>query len=438
MSDKSILFYSDTLTARLRYVAQFVFEDMLGLALEFTHDKHAFAGSFLPKINYSVEPISPSAFFIKSHRLLFESHVSEIKIQDESDFFSHPEKDTFPNFDILARIFYILSRYEEYTAPPSVFDSHQRFTAAASLQKRLSYLHQPIVNQWIIALRAALLAQFPNLHFAPPQYFCFQPSFDIDMVWRYKHKGWRRTIGGMARDFLKGKFYDIPKRVKILRGVQNDPDYIFDYLFQIHANLEIAPIFFFLLGDLGKYDKNIYWQNPALGALVKIIADRYRCGLHPSYASNQSIHILEKEKSRFETLTHRPLQISRQHFLKLRFPETYQRLLALGIKEDWSLGYADDIGFRAGVASPFRWFDLVKDEATDLVIHPFQIMDVTLRDYLRLSPEEAFSKIETMISTIKNVGGTFTTLWHNSSFSEEWADWRVVYERMIDIITSSK
>ena len=119
--------------------------------------------------------------------------------------------------------------------------------------------------------------------------------------------------------------------------------------------------------------------------------------------------------------------------MKLRFPETYQNLLKVGILEDYSMGYADDIGFRAGIATPFYWYDLENEQATALKIHPFAVMEVTMQQYLQLSPEEAVEQVKPLIAATKAVGGTFSTLWHNSTLSniEEWEGWRKVYEKII-------
>ena len=125
---------------------------------------------------------------------------------------------------------------------------------------------------------------------------------------------------------------------------------------------------------------------------------------------------------------------SRQHFLKLETPKTYQNLIKAGIKEDYTMGYATEIGFRASIASPYFWYDLENEKATNLLITPFQVMDVTLKNYLKLSPEKALEEIQTLIQNTKAVNGTFSTLWHNSSFDDkEWKGWREMYLEMIRI-----
>lgn len=428
MINNSIVFFSNTITPRLYFVAELVFENLLNLNLVFTQDKKVFVESPLPKINYSEAPLSNKEYFIKNQTLLFENQIFKDKIDNNFSFFTQQSP---LDFDVLAAIFFLVTRYEEYVVDDISLDTHNRFSAKMSLAHKGQFLNKPIVNQWSMKIKKHLEALFPELQITSPTYK-FQPSVDIDMPWKYKNKGFFRTMGGFAKDLVTGHFKELMNRFKILRGLKNDPDFTFDYIFSLHQDT-VSPIFFLLLGDHAEFDKNPDVRNHNFRRFIQSVTTRYRVGLHPSYRSNSDLNILKLEKTRFEDIASQPLIMSRQHFLKLRFPETYQRLLTLGVKHDYSMGYADAIGFRASIATPFRWFDLIKNEVTDLWIHPFQVMDVTLRDYLKLIPDEAVEHVGELIKETREVGGTFTTLWHNSSFSntEGWENWREVYEQIL-------
>ncbi len=123
---------------------------------------------------------------------------------------------------------------------------------------------------------------------------------------------------------------------------------------------------------------------------------------------------------------------SRQHFIRLRFPRNYRRLLNAGILEDFTMGYPSHTGFRAGICTPYYFFDLKKEMATNLKIIPFQVMDVTLRDYLGLSPQEATKEIGRLMAEVKEVGGTFVSIWHNETVTDldGWKGFRQVFEEM--------
>ena len=124
---------------------------------------------------------------------------------------------------------------------------------------------------------------------------------------------------------------------------------------------------------------------------------------------------------------------SRQHFLMLRFPETYRNLIANGISEDYTMGYADEVGFRASLCTPFYFYDLQKEEKTNLRIHPFAVMDATMNLYLKIKPAVALDYVRQLIDETKKVTGTFILLWHNESLSEvaTWKGWKNVYEELI-------
>ena len=94
------------------------------------------------------------------------------------------------------------------------------------------------------------------------------------------------------------------------------------------------------------------------------------------------------------------------------------------------------------MADSFYWYDLENERATTLRVHPFQVMEVTLNEYLHLSPDEAIAQVKPIIESIKAVGGTFTTLWHNSTLTDNesgqpsergYEGWRKVYEKIIEM-----
>ena len=117
---------------------------------------------------------------------------------------------------------------------------------------------------------------------------------------------------------------------------------------------------------------------------------------------------------------------SRQHFLKLTLPETYNQLSDLGIIEDYTMGYASAIGFRASICSAFTFYNLDIETILPIKIHPFAVMDATLLYYLKLSPQASLLQISSLIEEIKNVNGTFMSLWHNDTFSNynQWEGWQ--------------
>ncbi|MCB0644002.1 MAG: polysaccharide deacetylase family protein, partial [Phaeodactylibacter sp.] len=255
------------------------------------------------------------------------------------------------------------------------------------------------------------------------------PTIDIDAAWAYRHKGLFRLFLGSISDLLRGRRLEFRKRLEVVFSKKPDPFDNYDLLNQIHTASPASLRYFFLLGNYGRYDKNHSPQHPAFQALIRRIAAEHPIGIHPSYRSNEDPACLPAEIQILEAISGQTIQHSRQHFLKLHLPETYRRLLAQGIRYDYSMGFADTPGFRAGLAVPFYWYDLECEQTTELQVIPFQVMDGTLRQYMSLDQEAAAEKCRTLLREVREVAGTFSIIWHNSSLSDwnEWSKWRSFY-----------
>jgi hypothetical protein len=192
---------------------------------------------------------------------------------------------------------------------------------------------------------------------------------------------------------------------------------------------------FWLLGNYAAYDKNISWKNKTLQKLIQRCHRFASSGIHPSYASGNNVKVVLKESNRLKKIIGGEIKVSRQHFLRLRFPYTYHSLIEAGIQEDYTMGYADDVGFRAGTSRVFPWFDLIKNEQTDLMIYPFAYMDGTLNEYLHLTPEEAMHLIRSLYEEISLFGGNFTFIWHNETLNNrgKWEGWREVFNYSLNL-----
>src|SRR3972149_4750237 len=108
---------------------------------------------------------------------------------------------------------------------------------------------------------------------------------------------------------------------------------------------------------------------------------------------------------------------SRQHFLKLTLPETYRNLIDLDITDDYTMGFASQVGFRASICNSFNFYDLDMELETNLKIHPFAVMEGTLKNNMNIHRDDALQKIKQLIDEVKTVNGQFISLWHNDTLS---------------------
>ena len=432
-----ILFYSDSITPRLKYTVNFIFKDILGLEIENTNDREKFINSEGIKINYSESRINKKELFIKPHRLLFESDIEYQNVSfhdfNENIGLFLTDRDSDLPFDPFAGTFFLVTRYEEYTDLER--DEHDRFEAPQSTASKYNFLKDPVIDQWAMMLKNKLADKHPSFNF-PEREFNHISTIDIDNAYAYLHKGSFRTIGGFIYSFFNFNFKELLQRILVLSGAQEDPYNTYEYIHSVHGKFNVKPVYFYLFGRYGVYDKNISPANETFQELIKETIKYADIGIHPSYTSNYDLLQLKEELKKLAIISGKWIHLSRQHFLKLYLPKTYNNLIRAGISQDFSMGYASDIGFRAGTCTPFKFYNLKKEEETSLTIFPFPIMDVTLQQYLKLNPEQAVTEIEKMIKKIKNVKGTFVSLWHNESLSGQdiWSDWRMVFEKMFEYI----
>ncbi len=435
-----VLVYCNDITERVHHCFDFVFREVLGVTVEVSDDKERFLGFEGPRVNYSDDRFE-NEFWIRPAELLFETDIYEFELkpfrwEGHPVFFRSDEHASFP-FDPFAAIFYFISRYEEYLH--YVGDLYDRFRAHESLAYKNGFLQEPLVDRWCLWIRDALKAMHPEYEF-PEREFSFVSTIDIDNAYAYRQKGMMRTLGGYLRSLMMLDLSEIKERTRVLLGLQKDPFDTYPYQLEMKARYDLAQIYFFLLADYGYNDKNVPYTSDQLRSLIKHLADHAYVGIHPSFNSNRYPEKLRTEMGRLADIVKREVIRSRQHFLILDLPYTYRRLLDLGVKEEYSMGFAAEVGFRAGTATPFFFYDLEMDQVTKMKVYPFTVMEATLKYYMEQSPEQSLATIKRLIASVKEVGGTFISLWHNESLSERkgWEGWSYVYEEMVKEAVSDR
>lgn len=430
MDTRPIKIYSKKSTPRLNYIAGIVLGDILGLTWEVITDKRKLGKHIV--INYSDEEIIGS-FKICPDTLLFEKGTEprEIIVNEWKGlpvFFPASQDSDLP-FDLFAASFFLVSRYEEYL----VFqpDEHGRFQASSSLAYKNGFLGIPVVDLWARELRRALLNRFNNLAFKRNTYKALL-TCDADQPFAYMGKGLLRSIGGLFRD-IKNSPGNANERYRTMAKGEKDPYEVFDYMIETIEKYNVDARFFFPVGDYSDYDKNPSWRNDEYRKLIRKIASKYKSGLHPSYNAAKSSSLINTETARLKTILKEDIIISRFHYIRMSMPQSYRDIMKTGICEDYSMGYPDEPGFRAGIARPYHFFDIGLNQKTNLRIIPYQVMDVTLYDYKNLGPDDASEVILKMINATRKVGGLFVSIWHNTSLleSKEWQEWRRVFEFML-------
>lgn len=430
-----VLIYSDIITSRLSFICNFIFGHILEVQHTLTDNPAEFENHQGPSINYSSKTLN-NKLTIRPTQLLFEKGIKEQSIfvtqwDNVKIFFQTDDQSSIP-FDIFAASFYLVSRYEEHL--PFRSDKHGRYEAQQSLAYNSNFLQDPLIDQWSYILAEVIKEHFPDFHYSPGE-FKYISTIDIDNAYAFLFKGISRTLGATFRSVFNLNIEDNIRRYRTLAG-KKDPYDTYDIFFDTHQKYGLKPIWFFLVGNSGKFDNNVSIDKTAYRELIKNISTQFEVGIHPSYKAFRDYDLLKREITELKEITNNDVIKSRQHFLKIHFNETYRNLINAGIKEDYTMGYGTDIGFRAGTCTPFHYYDLTKEEETNLTVYPFQVMDITLNQYKKYNVTAAISAIEDLIEKIKKVNGTFISIWHNEALSDHghWKGWETVYREMLRLV----
>jgi hypothetical protein len=430
LENPAMLLYSQHITPRLRYIVDFINKEVFTEPFAITSDRQAFELSEEPGLNYSDTETSKNEFFIQPTPLLFEKGILSqsvvcFEVNHYKAFFK--TRGDFP-FDIFAASFYLLSRYEEYL--PHQKDEFGRYAFTNSIAHREGFLQIPLINIWLLDFKKTLQKKFPRLLFRHSS-FKFIPTYDIDIAYSYLHKGWKRNIGGFFRSLLQGRWKEAVERIQVLLKRKKDPFDSYEWLDYLHLYCRLRAYYFFLVaGEPKGYDKNIPPDKKALQQLIVYHSSGYTVGIHPSWQSGNDEKLLKEEIEWLEALINKKIAYSRQHYIRIQLPSTFQKLIKAGIKKDFSMGYGNVNGFRASIASSFYWYDLENEQQTDLLLFPFCYMDANSFYEQKLSAQQAIGELMQYYYAIKKVNGLMITIFHNHLLGtdQSFAGWKEAYE----------
>lgn len=427
-----ILLFNETIHPRLEYVVSVLQTYTTEISYRITPSIEEYTQYQGPSINYSKASIKSNECFIKESGHLYHQleQFSNPEIRK-----SHPNFQLYPDnesdrFDLFAAIFYLLARVEEYQMHDR--DQHHRFPASSSILLKHDVLKQAVVDEWIFTLIKELGFKFKiNLPIRKlkPQWSL---GIDIDQFYKHKYKSTIIKFAGTIRDFAYGKYHSYLERMQIYCGLMNDPYDSMIHFLQLPISKD-QLIFFILSGGTSSYDKNHSLKLKPVRQALDHLKTIGTIGLHPSYNTMDASLLIKNEKHNLESSCGIPINCSRQHFLRLQIDKTYPALIENNLLKDFSLGFADQVGFRAGTCRPFYWYDLKNEKQTNLYLIPISCMDRTYLDYLKYSPEQTKDSIIQLFDLVKLYGGHFHMIWHNSSFDlkGEWAGWNHVLDDLI-------
>lgn len=423
-----VLIYAPHRSERLSYVLKYVLGERLGLNFSNTDNPNQSDSDLT--IEYSSEK-STNSLFIQAQGLLHpaaDSQFSDFFINPLQNFENRSDKKSYP--DIFSAIFYHISRLEEYS---NNTDAHNRYAYQNSVLHTNKLLQTPVVDIWINHFAEFLKKEYDIECKLTQHKYEIKASIDIDSVFAYSGRGFLRHSAAILKDTLKGNLKEVTYRSSVILGIKPDPNDNFAKQKTLLGNSKAE--YFIQVGRYGKFDKNIDARNTAFRQIIQnLYEEQHTIGLHPSYNSYNKLEVINKEKAILEEIIDSKVIHSRQHFLKFNLPDTYRILIESGIEHEHSMGYSEVAGFRAGTACSFPWYDVKAEKETALRIHPFCVMDVAYKQFLKMDVDACILASNNIKTLCKELNVPFTFVFHNESLSGHrgWENWDLVFKSWID------
>ena len=295
--------------------------------------------------------------------------------------------------DLVYAVFFFTSRAEELVN--SQRDEHGRFAAKYSILAQKSRLQIPRLDEY-----ARLVLKQLDLPMPSPGFGHIYLTHDIDAISKYRSL--RGALGGIRRGETKAV-------LSALRDIHNDPLYTFPWLIEQDAKVRKADVIYFVKRTKGRgfdYPQYCLWGRDFKRLKHMLRHSNVYLGVHGSYYG--AIPKIEYSK------------MFRAHYLRSSI-EHMQQLADAGYTDDFTMGFADQAGFRLQTSRAIRWINPQTMQLTHLTLHPLLIMDCTLdrEDYMHLTEEEAYFLCERLIDKVKLHHGDLCLLWHNNSVTPD-------------------
>ncbi|MCF6185292.1 MAG: polysaccharide deacetylase family protein [Bacteroidales bacterium] len=426
-----------------KYIIDVIFSEFLGInyKLEITESnsykilfqnkeieiKDAFFNKFQKELSYLKSENIPENVIFAENRFTPEENIPVLYGNGNIEI---SENKIYCGIDIFASSFFMLTRWEEYVITGK--DEHGRIPDELQLSVNHNFNERPVVNEYVEMLRqmfAYLGLKIENKH-----KYTAKITHDIDFFARYDK--FLKVVKATGGDIFKRKSFKkaintLATYFKIINGKEKDPYDTFDYLMNLSEKAGLKSHFYFIPAMPGEEDAQYNISDKKVIETIQNITKRgHIAGIHGAYRSYKNKVQFEEEMKRFPKNIN--ITESRQHFLRFSNPETWQMLEDVRIKTDNTIGFIENVGFRAGTCFKYSVFNILTRRKLQLKEMPLIFMEqAAVKKY----PEKEvfFGKFAELKNIVEKYQGNFVILWHNNNFNiPEWKDFKNVYEKMIE------
>lgn len=315
-------------------------------------------------------------------------------------------------YDVFESIFFFISRYEEFYAPENENNNAGWLDEKYQILIKNKLNEIPIVDQLIQKFFEIVL----NIEINKKT--TFDMTHDLDIMYRFNNKvSYFKSLAANIYyqrgvwEFFQIIFYGI----KSIFHKMKDPYDTFNEML-LSDNLFIRKILFLMSGGNSKFDNLYDIHHPYIKKIIELAKNKgYKIGIHPSYNAGFDEEMYIRELKLLEQITEMKIDQNRQHWLRYDWRFTPIIWGKNGVKNDFTIGYNQHIGFRCGTGFPYFMYDFKNEKKYDWQEIPLVIMDSSVKHFVRKNGGSIRTVVLLFLS--KNKYNTHISMnFHNSNF----------------------
>ena len=359
--------------------------------------------------------------------------------------------EVFP-FDVFSAVRFWLADEGNADAPASAYDEHGRLRADRSAQEALGLREAPVVNAYLLHLRAWLEARLAVEGASPlpeGKRCVIVLSHDVDSP--VDPGSPRHAIGAATARVRRAEkplrsaayaagaiAYGLASRVRDPRARHR----LFADVMDAEERRGFASTFFF--AAVSRFDRQGVRRDvgydvgrpPLVESLREVAGRGFGIGLHVSYQAGADGTRIAAERRRLEAVAGVPVVGSRHHYWHMTRPfwPSLEAHAQAGLRFDSSVAFNAAPGYRLGVALPFRPWNPETRAAVSVLQVPTLVMDSMLVSG-RASVPVAVERFDRLLDGLKRYEGVAALDWHEyTSFpgSRRYATWGNSYLAVLD------
>lgn len=357
-------------------------------------------------------------------------------------------------FDFIKIILFFLTRTEEIEHINN--DKLGRFSASQSIISQYNLKEKPIIDVYLIFIRYILSIIVNNNHVAlirkelwpGGKKFAVCLTHDVDKVYFKAFYGFAFGIIQIIKNLFLFDFKSAKKaykKCKRMAFAKNDPYWNFKKWVELERQFGYRSTFFFLARKrrfLFKHKDLRYSLNQpkVVNAINYLQQEGWDIGLYGDVDSFLDTQKLKKEKIRLENLVNSEILGVRQHYFRIKLPQTQHVQQDAGFLYDSTLGWHDSIGFRCAMSYPFYFFNISTKKKLKILEIPIGIEEPILFKSKQIlhSKSTATETAIKIFKTAKKLGSLINLLWCQPSLDDvDYPDRGEVYKVLLNYLKNN-